>query len=166
MACNRDIFTFLPWRRMREWRYSSTILYLGTRWRWVVIFTPLPLYSRGNNPRWPLDRTLGWPQSRSWRYGEWRESLASAENRTLAVYFVYHSYTDWDIPDCWKQTPKIYSLKYINDISGLTGPCEISSCRSLAQWRGVRRALSPRAWRKISRNLLSLPGINWISVPS
>jgi hypothetical protein len=30
-----------------EWRYSSIILELGTRWRWMVNFTPLPLYPRG-----------------------------------------------------------------------------------------------------------------------
>jgi hypothetical protein len=34
---------------MGEWRYSSTILYLGTRWRWVVYFTPLPLYPLRNH---------------------------------------------------------------------------------------------------------------------
>jgi hypothetical protein len=34
----------MPWRRMGEWRYSSTILDLGTRWRWVVSYTPRPLY--------------------------------------------------------------------------------------------------------------------------
>jgi hypothetical protein len=29
---------------------------LGTSWRWVVSFTPRPLYPRGKNPRYPLDR--------------------------------------------------------------------------------------------------------------
>jgi hypothetical protein len=29
---------------MGEWRYSSTILNLGTIWRLVVSFTPRPLY--------------------------------------------------------------------------------------------------------------------------
>jgi hypothetical protein len=33
---------------------------LGTRWRWVVSFMPRPLH-----PRYPLDRRLGGPQSRS-----------------------------------------------------------------------------------------------------
>jgi hypothetical protein len=41
----------VPWKRMGGWRYSFTILDLGTRWRWVVSFPPLPLYSRGNRPR-------------------------------------------------------------------------------------------------------------------
>jgi hypothetical protein len=43
--------------------YSSTILDLGTRWRRMVSFTSRPLYSRGNSPRYPLDRRLGGPQN-------------------------------------------------------------------------------------------------------
>jgi hypothetical protein len=35
---------------MGEWRYSSTILDLGIRWRLVVSFTPLLLYPRGKSP--------------------------------------------------------------------------------------------------------------------
>jgi len=31
---------------MRAWRCKSTHLNLGCRWRWVVSFTPLPLYPR------------------------------------------------------------------------------------------------------------------------
>jgi hypothetical protein len=30
----------MPWRQVGKWRYSSTILDLGGRWRWVVSFTP------------------------------------------------------------------------------------------------------------------------------
>jgi hypothetical protein len=40
---------------------------LGTRWRWVVSFTPQPLYPQGKNPWYPLDRRLGGPQNRSGR---------------------------------------------------------------------------------------------------
>jgi hypothetical protein len=36
----------------------------------VVSFTPLPLYPWGKIPRYPLDRILGGPQSRSARRGE------------------------------------------------------------------------------------------------
>jgi hypothetical protein len=43
---------------MGEWRHSSTFLHLGTRWRWVVSFTPLPLYPWGKSPWYPLDRGL------------------------------------------------------------------------------------------------------------
>jgi hypothetical protein len=44
--------------------YSSIFLDLGTRWRWVVSITPLPLYPRGKRLRYPLNRRLGEPQSR------------------------------------------------------------------------------------------------------
>jgi hypothetical protein len=42
----------------------------GTSLRWVVIYKPLPFYFRGNNPRYPLDRRLGWSKSRSGQYRE------------------------------------------------------------------------------------------------
>jgi hypothetical protein len=45
-------------------------LNLGTSWRSVVSFTPLPLCPCGKCPRYPLDRRLGGPQSRSGRRGE------------------------------------------------------------------------------------------------
>jgi hypothetical protein len=38
---------------------------LGTKWGWVVSFTPRPLYPQGKSPWYPLDRRLGGPQSRS-----------------------------------------------------------------------------------------------------
>jgi hypothetical protein len=52
---------------MREWKYSSIILDLGTRWRWVVSFMPRPLYPQGKSPPspYPLDRRLGGPQNQS-----------------------------------------------------------------------------------------------------
>jgi hypothetical protein len=69
---------------MEEWRYSFTILDLGTRWGRVVSFTPRPLYPRGKSPRYPSDRRLGGPQSRSGRYGE-DKNFATAGNRTPAI---------------------------------------------------------------------------------
>jgi hypothetical protein len=64
---------------MGEWRYSSTILNLGSRWKSVVSFTTLPLYLRC-----PLDWRLGGSQSRC---GHWRKEkyLSPAGNRTPAV---------------------------------------------------------------------------------
>jgi hypothetical protein len=58
-----------------KWRYSSIILNLGTRWRWVVSLTPLPLYPRGWGPRYSLDRRLDEPQSWSGLYGEEKNIL-------------------------------------------------------------------------------------------
>jgi hypothetical protein len=60
----------MSWRHMGEWRYNSTFLDIGTSWKWVVSFTPLPLHPRGKIPRYPLHRRLGGPYSRSWRCGE------------------------------------------------------------------------------------------------
>jgi hypothetical protein len=64
---------------MRKRRYSSTVPKPGTEQRNVVSFTHLPLYPHEDSPRYPLDRRLGGPQSRSGRYeknipGTYRES--------------------------------------------------------------------------------------------
>jgi hypothetical protein len=59
------------------WRNRGTaqrILDLYTRRRWVVSFTPRPLYHQGKRPWYPLDRRLGGPQSRSGRGGEEKNS--------------------------------------------------------------------------------------------
>jgi hypothetical protein len=77
----------MPWRRLGEWRYSSIIPGLGTRWRWTISFTPQPLYPRGKSRRYPLDRGLGGPQSRSECYGE-KKNVAPTGNRTPAVQSV------------------------------------------------------------------------------
>jgi hypothetical protein len=42
----------------------------STSWRRFVSFAPQPLYPRGKSFRYPLDRRLGLPQSRSGRYVE------------------------------------------------------------------------------------------------
>jgi hypothetical protein len=83
---------------MGKWRYSATILDLGTIWRWLVSFTPRPHYLRGNHPRYPLDRRLGGPQSRYGRYGK-EKNFAFAGNRALAFRSVVRCYADWAIPD-------------------------------------------------------------------
>jgi hypothetical protein len=45
--------------------YIQAFFDLNTRWRWVVSFTPQPLYPQLKNLLYPLDRRLGGPQSRS-----------------------------------------------------------------------------------------------------
>jgi hypothetical protein len=81
---------------MGEWRYSSTILDLGTRWgvsgqlHAPAVLPPAKLSSV------PFDMRLGGPQSRCGCYGE-EENLASAWNRTPTVEPVAHyrlSYPD------------------------------------------------------------------------
>jgi hypothetical protein len=56
-----------PWRRMGEWRYSYRFRhsYSGTRWRWEVASRPGRFTPRGKRPRYPFDRKLSGPQSRS-----------------------------------------------------------------------------------------------------
>jgi hypothetical protein len=71
---------------MWEWRYSSTILDLDTRWRWVVSFSPRPLHPRGKSPPHELDRRLSGPKYRSGRCGEKKNllTLLGIENRPPA----------------------------------------------------------------------------------
>jgi len=47
---------------------------LGTRWRWTVSFTPRPLYPQRKSSRYPLDRRLAGPESRSGHGGEKKNS--------------------------------------------------------------------------------------------
>jgi hypothetical protein len=49
---------------------AQCILNLGTRGRWVVSYTPRPVYPRGKSLRYALDRGLSGLQSRSGRGGE------------------------------------------------------------------------------------------------
>jgi hypothetical protein len=53
---------------------APRILELGTRWRWVVSFTPRPLYLQSKSPWYPLDRRMDEPQNRSGRCGEEKNS--------------------------------------------------------------------------------------------
>jgi hypothetical protein len=80
-----------------EWRYSSTILDLGTGWRRVVSFTPRPLYPEGKSPRYTLCSRLAGLPRHSGRCGE-KKSLASVGNWTPAFQLVARRYTDWAIP--------------------------------------------------------------------
>jgi hypothetical protein len=91
----------MPWRHTGEWRYSSTFLYLGTRWRWEVIFTPRPLYPRVKGHRYPLDRRLSWPQSRSTRCGEGINFLPyrGSNSDPSALQSIASRYTECAIPD-------------------------------------------------------------------
>jgi hypothetical protein len=81
-------------------------LNLGTNWRWVVSFTPLPLYTRGKSPRYPLDRRLGGPESRSgirednsWPYWDSNSdpSVVQPDYAIPALYTLYMCciYIEW-----------------------------------------------------------------------
>jgi hypothetical protein len=55
----------------------------GTKQRWVIRFTPLPLYFWGKSPRYPLTRRLGGLQSRSRRCGEKKKKSLHCPYREL-----------------------------------------------------------------------------------
>jgi hypothetical protein len=40
----------MPWVHKEQWRYSSTILDLVNKWRWVMSFTSRQLYPQGKSP--------------------------------------------------------------------------------------------------------------------
>jgi hypothetical protein len=105
------------WIYMGEWRYSSTIVGLCTRWRWVVSFSPLPLYLPGKNPRYPSDRRLGGSQSRSGSCGE-EKHLVPAENQTPAVQPVDRRYTEWAIPPHFDNIKINSVLRFILQLVG------------------------------------------------
>jgi hypothetical protein len=63
----------------------------------VVSFTPRPLYPRGKSPRYPLDRRLGGPQSRSGRGGEKKHSRPLPELEPPIIQPVAQRYTT-DLP--------------------------------------------------------------------
>jgi hypothetical protein len=65
----------MPWRRIGEVEVQLHAFFnLGSRWMWLVSFTPRPLYPQGKSPWYPLDRRPGGPQSRSGRGGEEKNS--------------------------------------------------------------------------------------------
>jgi hypothetical protein len=104
----------MPWRHMGEWRYSCTILLdLGTRWRWVISFTPQPLYPWGKRSWYPLDRRLGGPESLSGCCRE-EKNLFLVGIWTLAVSPVTQCYTSWAFPTPgWTYNLKIIQVCWI-----------------------------------------------------
>jgi hypothetical protein len=81
--------------------YLRAFFDLGTRWRWVVSFTPGPFYPQGKSPWYPLDRRLDGSQSRSGCGGEEKNSEPPAGNRTLeprsSSPYPSERCTDWAI---------------------------------------------------------------------
>jgi hypothetical protein len=82
---------------MLESWYGYTLLDICTRLRWVVSFTPRPLYSRSKSCRYALDKKLGEIQSRSGRFGE-EKSIYPAGNKLIRerVMFILTQFSfDW-----------------------------------------------------------------------
>jgi hypothetical protein len=88
---------------------------LGTSWRWVVRFTPLPLSTRGKSPRYPLDRRQGGPQSRSGRRGEEKITIAAGHRQIIHSPFqvprnswLRFNVSGSTLPRSWGPCPRIY----------------------------------------------------------
>jgi hypothetical protein len=84
------------------WESGDTaprILDLDTRWRWVVGYTPSPLYFQEKSPWYPLDRRLGGSKSRSGCGGEERNTQLPPGVET------------WS-PDRPVRSPALYRLSY------------------------------------------------------
>jgi hypothetical protein len=79
---------------------APLILGFGTWWKWVVSFTPRPLYPQGKSLRDPLDRRLGGPQNRSGGGGEEKNSQSPPGIEPLEPPIVQplaQRYIDWAI---------------------------------------------------------------------
>jgi hypothetical protein len=116
----------MPRRHTREWRYSSTILDLGSRSS-VVSFTLRLLYPWWNRRRYLLDRSLGGPQGRFWRCGE-EKKLTLAGKRTADIQPVARRYTDWNIPK-YSMLPSKFTL--INSNKAIRTITAWSKCSQL-----------------------------------
>jgi hypothetical protein len=73
---------------------------LGTGWRWVASFTPLPLYPWGKSHRYPLDRRLSGPPEPVWMTWRTENSFPNlySNSNTLVVQHVASHYTNYAIP--------------------------------------------------------------------
>jgi hypothetical protein len=88
---------------------ASRIIDLGTRWKWVINFTPRPLYHQGKSPRYPLDRGLGGPQSPSGRGGEEKNSQPPpGHEHSLALYHWVIPTPDSTVLYIWQ----IWTMRY------------------------------------------------------
>jgi hypothetical protein len=76
-----------------SWDIAPCVLHLGTRCRWVISFTPRPLYLQRKSPWYPLDRRLDGPQSRSGRCGEEKNFQALPGLEPSIIQLVAQRYT-------------------------------------------------------------------------
>jgi hypothetical protein len=83
-------------------------LNLGTRWRWVVSFTPRQVYP-GKKPPVPTGQEAGWAPEPFLTLRGSERSLAPGGNWTQGVRPVARRYTNWAIPTPWLITMS-YSL--------------------------------------------------------
>jgi hypothetical protein len=78
---------------------APLILNLGNRWKWLVSFTPRPLYPQGKSPWHPLDRRLMGPRAVLEAVVKKKIPSPRGESypRTPTVQPIGQHYTDWAI---------------------------------------------------------------------
>jgi hypothetical protein len=85
----------MPWILITEWVYSEVILDFCTRWRWVVSFKPLQLYSQRNGLRYPLYKSLDGSQSRSGLNNLLERETIENKGRQITVYSNGKLFANW-----------------------------------------------------------------------
>jgi hypothetical protein len=88
--------------------------YSWPSWRWVVSFTPRPLYPRGKCPRYSLDSRLSEPQNRFLPRGENSWPYQDANSNPSVVQLVASRYTDWAIP-AWETIYPHFSISIVDE---------------------------------------------------
>jgi hypothetical protein len=98
-----------------------------TRWRWVVSFTPWPLYPQGKSSWYPLDRRLGGPQCCSGHGGEEKNSQVLINKTPEIISLTFCIYLQF------------YTLYFpYRTHSLLTEKCQCSS--NLKRWEILQHA--------------------------
>jgi hypothetical protein len=97
---------------------------LCTRCRWVVSFTPRPLYPQGKSPCYPLDRRLSGSQSRSGCGGEKKNSQPLPGLKSPIIQPISQRYTT----ELSRLLLVLYVLAFINEkllLVYLHGTCKL-----------------------------------------
>jgi hypothetical protein len=113
-------------------------------WRRMVSFWPRPYYPWVKRPRYPFNRWLSGPQSRSGRCGE-EKNFSPAGNRIPVVQPVARRYINWANTGphnggfykcmCLKHTPE-YFESFECSIHQYT-QCKKSNCQREGLWTGM-----------------------------
>jgi hypothetical protein len=90
----------MPWRRMKKWRYFSTIC---TIYRWVVGFTPWLLYPLGKSPLVSTGWEAEWAPEPAWMLWKTEKTLSPLEVEPQLL----------GCPSC---SPSLYQLRHPGSI--------------------------------------------------
>jgi hypothetical protein len=129
---------------MGKWRYISTILDLRTRWRWVVIFTPRPIYARGNSPWYPFYGLDGPPNQAESCKVEKYTYLATVGNQTLPDQPGARPYTDSAVA---AQYPNISSTYFFQLKYNSCAVARLVKFAALYKYRDVPTDGGTRRWQ-------------------